>query len=161
MARRPRQGPYTSDFILNKRNYSFEAQVDEIVVNTKKRMLLVAQQSTLKAINEMQTPVAKGGKMRVDTGFLRASGQTSLNGMPTGPNRKPKDAVKGQYDWKPAQAETTIAQLKLGSTLFFGWTANYARYREAYDGFMYATVQRWQQIVDSVIEEAKKRFPSK
>lgn len=159
MARRPRQGPYTSDFILNKRNYNFQAQVDQIVAKTKKRQMLVMRQALNNAINEMQTPVAKGGKMRVDTGFLRASGQSSLNGMPTGPSQKPKDAQKGQFDWKPAQAELTISEMQFGSTFFFGWTANYARFREAYDGFLYATVQRWQQIVNNAVEEAKKRFP--
>lgn len=159
MARRSRQGPSTTDFIINKRNYSFEADVDRIVVNTEKRMLMVMKQSLLNAINEMQTPVAKGGKMRVDTGFLRASGQASLNGVPNGPSVKPTDAAKGQYDWKPAQAETTIGQMQFGSTLFWGWTANYAIYREARDGFAYATIQRWQQIVDGVVAEAKKRFP--
>lgn len=162
MARRPRQGPRTSDFLLGRRNYSFQADVDKIVANTEKRMLMVMKQSLINAINEMQTPVAKGGKMRVDTGFLRASGQASLNGMPSGPDQKPKDAKKHEYDdgeKKYPQTEATIGQMQFGSTLFWGWSANYARYREAYDGFMYSTVQNWQKIVDNVIAEAKKRFP--
>lgn len=159
MARGSRQGPSTTDFILNKRSYSFQADVDRIIVNTEKRMLMVMKQSLLNAINEMQTPVAKGGKMRVDTGFLRASGQASLNGIPTGPEKKPKDAAKGQFDWKPAQTEALIGEMQFGATLYFGWTANYAIYREAKDGFMYTTIQRWQQIVDGVVAEAKRRFP--
>lgn len=162
MARRPRQGPSTTDFIINKRDYSFQADVDRIVVNTEKRMLMVMKQSLINAINEMQTPVSKGGKMRVDTGFLRASAQASLNGVPNGPSMKPKDATKGQYDdgsRKYPEIEATIGQMQFGSTLFFGWTANYAKYREAYDGFAYSTIQRWQQIVDAVVAEAKRRFP--
>lgn len=135
---------------------SFEAQVDKIVVNTEKRLTLVMQQSLLNAVNEMQTPTAKGGRMRVDTGFLRASGQSSLNGMPTGPSRN----MNGQTNiiWNENQTELVIAKLTFGSTFFFGWTANYAKYRNAFDGFLDVTVQRWQQIVDNVVNEAKQRF---
>jgi hypothetical protein len=153
----PRQGPSTTDFILNSRDYTFAADVDRIVANTEARMLLVMKQSLINAINEMQTSTAKGGKMRVDTGFLRASGQASLNGMPNGPSVKPKDAAPGAF--QPPAPEATIGGMEFGATLFWGWTANYARYREAYDGFLHSTLQNWQQIVDAVIAEAKQRFP--
>lgn len=159
MARRPRQGPSTWEFKLNSRGGSFEADIDRIVANTEKRVDLVKKQALLKSINEMQLAVKKGGKMRVDTGFLRASGQASLTGMPTGPNIRPKDAKPGQYDWQSKQTEVVLGQLKDGATFYFGWTANYAKYREAYDGFMHTVLQKWQQTVDSVIAEAKKRFP--
>ncbi|QWY83156.1 hypothetical protein [Rhizobium phage RHph_X2_24] len=132
----------------------FQAEVDRIVVNTEKRMLMVMQQSLLNAVNEMQTPVAKGGRMRVDTGFLRASGQSSLNGMPTGPSRNPG----GSDNWNSGQTEATIGKITFGSVFFFGWTAEYAKYREAYDGFMSATLQNWQSIVDNVVAEARRRF---
>lgn len=119
-------------------------------------MLLVMKQSLINAINEMQTPVAKGGKMRVDTGFLRASGQASLNGMPSGPSRPTKGGV---FDYQGGKTEATIGGMEFGAVLYWAWSANYAAYREAYDGFMYSTLQNWQQIVDKVVAEAKKRFP--
>lgn len=189
MARRSRQGPSTTDFILNSRNNSFEAQVDRIVVNTEKRLLLVQKQALIDTINEMQLvgpskravqaaidaglgsegrgkkktqvqgPVAapgKGGRMRVDTGFLRASGQASLTGMPVGPTRGAKD---GSYNYDASVTEATIGNMELGVTLYWGWTAAYARYREAYDGFMYAALQNWPQTVNRIVEEAKRRFP--
>jgi len=137
---------------------SFQAQVDRHIVNTEKRMNLVMKQSLQNTINEMQTPTAKGGKMRVDTGFLRASGQSSLNGMPTGPSRKPKDAKKDEFDWMKSDTTATIGKMKFGSTFFFGWTANYARARETYDGFMSSALQNWQQTVDKVVADAKRRF---
>lgn len=158
MARRSKQGPSKTGFIMGTRNYSFQASVDTIIANTEKRMLMVMKQSLLNTINEAQTPVSKGGKMRIDTGFLRASGQASLNGMPTGPARKPTDAAPGAYAYNPSEVEATIGKLKFGSTLFFGWTANYARYREAYDGFLISAMQNWQQTVNNVIAEAKRRF---
>jgi len=159
MARRSRQGPRTSDFKLGSRNYSFAADVDRIVINTEKRLLMVMKQSLINTTNEMQLAVAKGGKMRVDTGFLRASGQASLNGMPTGPEVKPKDAPPGSYDYKAAQTEAVVGSMQFGSTFYWGWTANYARYREAYDGFMYGAIQNWQQTVNAVVAEARRRFP--
>jgi hypothetical protein len=156
MARRSRQGPSKADFIVGSRNYSLSADIDKIIANTEKRMLLVMKQSLINAINEMQTPVSKGGKMRVDTGFLRASGQASLNGMPSGLDRP----AEGQtYNWEGSKAEATIGGMQIGAVLYWGWSANYARYREAYDGFLYSTIQRWQQIVDKVIADAKRRFP--
>jgi hypothetical protein len=134
---------------------SFSAQVDRIIVNTDKRMNLVMKQSLQNTINEMQTPTSKGGKMRMDTGFLRASGQSSLNGMPTGPSRKP---AEGQFDWTASDTTATIGKMKFGSTFFWGWTANYARVREAYDGFRDSALQNWQQTVDKVVADAKRRF---
>lgn len=182
MARRTRQGPSTTEFILNSRGGSFAADVDRIIANTEKRLDLVMKQSLLNTINDMQKvgpsvastkadiknagskigPVAaagEGGRMRVDTGFLRASGQLSLNGMPTGPNQKPKDALPGSFKWDGATLQGEIGGAEIGATFWWGWTASYARYREAYDGFMYAALQKWQQTVDAVIAEAKRRFP--
>lgn len=144
-------------------NKSFQAQVDASVVNTKKKMLLVLKQSLNNTVNEMQTPVAKGGKMRVDSGFLRASGQASLNGMPSGPSRKPEDAKKEQFDSATEGKVATsvlaaIGSIGFGATFFFGWTANYAKYRELYDGFRDSALQNWQKTVDAVVAEAKRRF---
>lgn len=104
------------------------------------------------------TAPGKGGRMRVDTGFLRASGQLSFNGMPTGPSQRPEDAKADQFKWVKEPVEAKIKGAKLGVTIYWGWTANYARYREKYDGFMETVLQKWQQTVDSVVEEAKARF---
>lgn len=171
----------TWDVRLNGRESSFTAQVDRIVANTEKRLDLVMKQSLINTINDMQKvgpsvastkaaiksagdkigPVAaagEGGRMRVDTGFLRASGQLSFNGMPTGPSRKPEDAGPGSFKWDGAELNTKLATAEIGATIYWGWTANYAKYREAYDGFMHAALQNWQKTVDAVVAEAKRRF---
>ena len=135
----------------------FSAQVDDIVVKTEKRLTALARQSTQEIVDQAQTPVAKGGKMRVDSGFLRASGQMSLNGMPTGPVR-PSDDGPGEYDWEQTTVITTLFKLKLGKSVFFGWTANYAKYREAYDGFLESAVQNWPAIVEKVTRQIKARI---
>lgn len=134
----------------------FSAQVDDIVLKTEKRLIALARQSTQELVDQAQTPVAKGGKMRVDTGFLRASGQMSLNGMPTGPIRP--DADQDAYDWEQTTVITTLAKLKLGGAAFFGWTANYAKHRETYDGFLDAAVQNWPAIVAKVTRQIKARI---
>ena len=133
----------------------FTAQVDAIIAKTDKRLLALQRESIQRTVDDAQTPVAKGGRMRVDTGFLRASGQGSLNGMPTGPTRGEKD---GTYTYDTNNVVVTLAKMKLGATFFFGWTANYAKYREAYDGFLESAVQKWQQTVDAVTAEIKARI---
>lgn len=122
-------------------------------MQTQLRMSALAAQSTQDLIEEAQTPVAKGGKMRVDTGFLRASGQASFSGMPSGPSRGRERGVNDApgellYDTPEDFAIAMLQGFELGKTIYFGWTANYAKYREAYDGFLVSALQNWQSIVN-------------
>ena len=162
MARQAKYGPYNYERILGTRNYHFSADVDAFVQQTNKRMRALVLQSTEDLINQAQTPVAKGGKMRVDTGFLRASGQVSLTGMPSGPTRGDtnKDGSKRKYRVSDFSASAKLTGFQLGETIFFGWTAEYAKYREAYDGFLYSAIQNWQSIVNRVAEQIKQRSPA-
>lgn len=130
---------------LASRNYNFSATVADFVAATEKRMTALAMQSTQDLIELVQTPVAKGGKMRVDTGFLRASGQVSLTGLPSGPAKGDPDK---KYAWNDVNAIADFAGFTLGKTIYFGWTANYAPMREAYDGFLISGIQMWQTIVN-------------
>lgn len=122
----------------------FVAEVDAIILQTQKRIDALIRQSVNDVIDDAQIPVAKGGRMRVDTGFLRASGQLSLTGMPQGPVR---GDPKGSYDFDAAKVEVQLAGVTAGQTIFWGWTAGYAAYREAKDGFLAGAVQKWQTIV--------------
>ena len=132
----------------------FSAQVDDIIKINEKRLTALARQATQELVDEAQMPVAKGGKMRLDTGFLRASGQMSLTGMPTGPVRG-ELTDEGSYDYNEQTVVTTLAGFSLGMPIFFGWTANYAKHRELYDGFLDAAVQNWSSIVDRVAKQIK------
>lgn len=147
-------GPHRYQFELGKRDYSLSASVDAWVKATEQRLTAVARQSVQDVIDEAQTPVGKGGKMRVDTGFLRASGRLSMNGMPSGPVRAEKDT---NYEYNSTIATAEIGKLQLGMSIFFGWTAGYAIYREAYDGFLYGAIQNWQKIVDKNVAALKGR----
>lgn len=150
-------GQFAYQRTLNSRNYNFSAVVEGFVTETEKRMIALAKQSTTNLIEIVQTPTAKGGKMRVDTGFLRASGQMSLTGLPSGPARGDPDK---KYTWNKANAVADFAGFTLGQTIYFGWSANYATYREAYDGFLISGIQQWQSIVDKVCADIVKRSPA-
>lgn len=137
---------------LASRNYNFSAQVSSFVLQTNRRMTALVRQSTGELVNIVQTTANRGGHMRVDTGFLRASGQLSLSGLPSGPTRgrkrtalEPKGTVI--YPTEENAAELTLAGAQVGGRIYFGWTAHYAKYREAYDGFLFSGVQRWPAIV--------------
>lgn len=69
---------------LAARNYNFATQIDQIIINTEQKLLNVIASSIDELVKQAQTPTAKGGKMRVDTGFLRNSGIASLNAPPVG-----------------------------------------------------------------------------
>ena len=137
--------------LRGKRN--FAATVDKFVRVSEARIDAVMKESTQRVIEEAQVPVAKGGKMRVDTGFLRNSGLVSLTGMPSGPSR-PGDAAAGP----PQDVNVEIAKAPPGAAIWFGWTANYARPREYLDGFLRSAAQNWRGIVAKVSAELKERI---
>lgn len=130
-----------------ERSYgSLTADIEDFVAVSEKRMLAIMRQSIQDTVDNAQVPVAKGGRMRVDTGFLRASGSGSLVGMPTGPGRGELTAPNSySYDGEPLVG--VLGKMKFGDTFHFGWVANYARYRELYDGFLEAALRNWARIV--------------
>jgi hypothetical protein len=142
---------------------TLESQIDEIIINSEKRMLVLMQQSIQAVVQDAQTPVAKGGRMRVDTGFLRASGQGAIGGPPSGPVRgeKPEgDYAKGSVypSDEGAAVVLLLGTMTLGQTFYFGWSAGYAKYREAYDGFLEGALANWPKYVAANTAKIKKRF---
>jgi len=135
---------------------SFTAQVDDFIAKSKKNTLILIQQSVQDVVNDAQTPVKQGGRMRIKTGFLRWSGQGSLNGMPTGPSRG-ELKEDNSYQYEASLTSLKINEMTIGSTFHFGWTANYAKYRELHDGFLETSLQNWSQIVAKNTEEIRKR----
>lgn len=128
---------------------SFSADIEQFVLKSEKRLKDVVANSILDVTEMAQTPVAKGGRMRVKTGFLRASGRASTEGFPSGPNVRPADAQDNSYDYDGEAVNAVLIKMKLGDTFFFGWTANYAAARELHDGFLETATQNWQQFVNA------------
>lgn len=144
----------------NRAYRGIAADIEDIVKVSEKRMVALMRASLQDVINEAQQSRFKGGRMRIDTGFLRASGQASLTGMPTGPDRPTTDDETDSYSYNESATEVVLGDLKFGSTFYFGWTASYARYRELYDGFLEGALQHWARIVafntDSICQRIKK-----
>ena len=140
----------------SKRNYDFESKIDAIIVNTQARLLAVVRTAISAVVDDAQTPVAKGGKMRVDTGFLRSTGLADVNKPPSGPTHGDKNQ---KYNWGGNYLNIALSKMKIGDSFYFGWTANYAKYREAFDGFLESALQRWQNHVDDAITRLKAKGP--
>ena len=128
------------------------ADIEAFVAKSDARIMAVVKESLDAMTKDMQTPVAKGGRMRVKTGFLRASGRASLDGMPSGNGVRP-DA--GTFEWDGDAINAVLINMKLGDTFHFGWVANYAETREQYDGFCDTVIQNFQQYVNAASAQFK------
>ncbi len=130
---------------------NFAAQVIAWVKETQDRMDTVFKESCQDLLSEMQTPVAEGGNMPVDTGFLRASVRVNTDGFRPATLTPPSEASKFTYN--PAAAVLAILGAEIGDTVFMSYTANYARpvhYGSGdREGRQWVTMaaQRWPQIV--------------
>ena len=91
---------------------TFTAAIEAIKERTAEKMAALVRQSSQDVIADAQTPVAAGGRMPVDTGFLRNSLVTSLNGG---------GGVGGGDSYV-----ATIADAKPGDIIEARWTAEYA-----------------------------------
>ena len=100
---------------------SFSAQVSSFVQKSEEKMRKVMQRSVqdvLSAAQTAQPSTARSigpfeqGKIPVDTGFLRNSLISGLNGS--------------FGDESPDSYILTIAGMEIGDTMQFGWTAPYA-----------------------------------
>jgi hypothetical protein len=119
---------------------TFSASVSKWKNLTEKNLLDVARESIQDVIREAQLPVAKGGRMPVDTGFLRNSLVSGLNGSL---GNSGGDAYV-----------LTIAGMKAGDIARFGWTANYAVHQEYGTSkmtgrhFAGSAAAKWQKFFD-------------
>lgn len=140
---------------------NFTATVEAWAAESAERMSAIAKASIQDVIDDASKAKGKGGNMPIDTGFLRASGQISFNGMPTGPTRP--EPAQANYSDGSAVGNVTVqlAKFKLGQTVFFGWTANYAVIQEAKNAFLRLAVQNWKYIVASNVTKAKQRSVKK
>jgi len=126
------------------------ADLPGLIRKYQHRVDAVVKQATHDVAKVAQTPVAKGGRMPVDTGFLRNSFTAQLMGGA---------AMSGP------DAYTMIAgAMKAGDVATFGWTAEYARAVEyGANGrpgrhFVAGAVDQWQAIVRDVVARAVKEI---
>ncbi|AVX04346.1 hypothetical protein MXMO3_01821 [Maritalea myrionectae] len=141
---------------------TFSASISAWVKKSRQRIDAVARGSAQDVARGVTKPVAKGGHMRVDTGFLRASFMASTSSMPQiNPYaRPPSDAPEGSYSPSEDDVSLVIAGWDAGrEVLFLGFTASYAIPREYEDGFVRLEVQKWQETVNRNASKAIRAFP--
>lgn len=94
---------------------SFAAQVKNANDRTEENLRKIMRTAIQDVMADAQTPVAQGGNMPVASSFLRNSLASGLNGA---------GLAKG-----PDSYVLTIANMELGDSARFAWTAAYARAR--------------------------------
>ena len=91
---------------------TFTTQIGAFRDKTKAQMRAVLSASVQDVVGAAQLPVAQGGRMPVDTGFLRNSLVSELNGA---------QVAQGAGSYTLA-----AASIEPGDVARFGWTAEYA-----------------------------------
>jgi hypothetical protein len=142
---------------------SFSASVAAWADKVEGAFEVIFKEAAQEVVEEMQKPTGQGGRIRVDTGFLRASLMASTTMMPTiKANANPVEGESYSPDF--AQIEAVIAGADIGDTLYFGYTASYAAYREygangqPPDAFVRIAAQNWPIIVDRKAADLKRRL---
>lgn len=138
---------------------NFASQVQAFTDKAKARQEAIFKGSAERVLERANMPKAQGGRMPVDTSFLRNSVRASTGGVPTSASEDPPLA---------------FARMKIGQTVTVGWTAAYAlrqehgfvgedslgrTYAQAGNGFLRAEVQNWPFIVNEVTQEVKAAIP--
>jgi len=122
--------------------------IDQWVRKTEARLDAVWKTAAQDIAREVQTPRAKGGKMPVDTGYLRNSFAADVNSTPAGNGNSPYSA---------GPISIVINRAKIGDRVVFGWNAQYSIYMEARYSFLRSAAQNWQQIVDKSAQKVRAR----
>ncbi len=127
----------------------FSKAIEKFALDAEKRYRAIARTAAQAVVKNAQKTVGEGGRMRIDTGFLRASIAAAVGQMPSGPSANDRDETYsvGSYVGENPAATFLRWDPNKGEILYIGWTANYARYREAHDHFLKLAVQRWDQEV--------------
>lgn len=134
----------------------FGKQTRDLAARYERRLQAAFAISASEVLRIASVPKAQGGRMPVDTGNLRSSVIASTEG---------KTGQVGGSD--PA---LVFALMKVGQTVWVGWTAAYAMRMEygfrgadklgrVYDQqgnhFLSTAVQQWPQIVDGAVRQAQ------
>lgn len=136
---------------------SFARQCRKATDRMQKMAEAVARQSVQDVVADAQKVRARGGRMRVDFGFLRASGGAGLGEMPSGPTSNDDGvtfSASAQVTGMPLAV--ALAQWDFETPIYWGWSASYARPRESKDAFMRLAAQKWPRFVKANIRRAKR-----
>lgn len=113
---------------------SFADEINRYTEEYQRRLQAVARESVQDVAEIANQPRAKGGRMPVDTGFLRNSIRAAIGETPSSGS---------------GSVIETLARWDAGESITVGWTAVYARPMEYRYGFMRGAVELWPRIVDA------------
>lgn len=131
----------------------FAAQVGGFRDLCVRRQEAIIKTAAQRLAEHVQTPKPKGGKLPVDTSFLRQSFVAKIGEMPIGPG----DASEGlPQDWE-SSVTLVISGMEAGDVLYMGWTASYAQIQEEANGFQKDGVMSWQGIVSEAVRDVRAR----
>ena len=133
---------------------TFSAQLSNWVRSSKSRLEAVVKESAQRLFEQAQTPIAQGGNLPVDTGFLRSSFSVDYGSMPSGPAQNPG---KKNHTFDNSSIALRLTGFTPGETIYAGWTAEYAVYMEVRYAFQRRAAQNWSVIVKDVVSELKQR----
>jgi hypothetical protein len=126
--------------------------IGELLDKYERQLTYVAKDATQSVVAAAQLERNQGGKLPVDTGFLRSSIAAALGTLPAGPvkgdpnKRYPAGTIGAQLiRWKPAQ-----------ENIYVGWSAIYARRMEYRYGFLRSATQRWETFVNESTAKAQR-----
>ena len=122
--------------------------IGEWVAKSQARLDAVWKTAAQDIAREVQTPRAKGGRLPLDTGFMRNSFAASINSTPSG---------NGDSAYSAGPISIVINRARIGDSVVFGWGANYAGIMEARYRFVGHAAQNWQQIVIKAAKKVKTR----
>ena len=122
--------------------------IAEWVAKSEARLNAVWKTAAQDIVREIQTPRAKGGRMPVQTSFLRNSFSADINKTPSG---------NGNSAYTSGPISIVINRAKIGDTVVFGFAAQYAIFVEAKYSFVRHAAQNWQQIVIKAAQKVKTR----
>jgi hypothetical protein len=117
---------------------SFSKDVSRFVDKAEKRQSAIFRTAVQDLTERANTPIAKGGRMPVDTGALRGSLVGKTGSMP---------------DSSSDSIAAALARWKLGETFYAGWFQHYAPYMEAMYGYMRGAAEKWPQIVKDAVRK--------
>lgn len=135
---------------------TFTGDVGRIVAAHKEYLDAVFRESTQRTFSDMLRPVAAGGHMPVDTGFLRASFIATLNAPVTSITFRPPSG--GAFTFNEGEITLVLAGADSEDVIYGSFTANYARIQEVKRGFLRLAAQKWPTTVATVSAELEARL---
>lgn len=139
-------------------NGDFKRQIVERLAQIQATREAVKRESVSRLVALAQTPVAAGGDLPLDTGFLRASLVATVGGLPS-----TRDAPKGKakVSFSGTQIALALASWDFRKPLYVVYTAAYGRFvhygARGHPGrpWVTLTAQQFPRIVREVAAEAR------